>query len=116
MLTALALLMVLLLPFLSIAAVVGLVEWAQRARREIVARQVAVTDAIHRELGAVVAPVVTKRAGGPWRVRIAVPFERPAIVGQVLAIAHRALVGPERPARRLQIVLTSRGDAGARPR
>lgn len=116
MLTVLVALTVLLVPCLALAALLGLVEWTDRARREIVERQVAVTNAIHRELGAIVAPVVTKRVWGPWRVRIAVPLERPAVVGQVLAIAHRALAAPERPAQRLQIVVTQRAEASARPR
>ena len=49
------------------------------------------TDAIHGELGAIVAPTVTRRILGPWQVRVAVPFERDEAVGRIVAIAHRTL-------------------------
>ena len=91
MLTALAVLMLTLSP---IVTVVALLELAARRERRIegtVARQIALTDAIAEELGAVVAPVVTKRPWGPWRVRMAVPFSRPATTSRVLAIARRVL-------------------------
>ncbi|MBI2014547.1 MAG: hypothetical protein HYS77_03270, partial [Candidatus Rokubacteria bacterium] len=74
-----------------VAGPLVLVDWIHARRRETIARQIAVTDAIHGELGAVVAPVVTRRLGGAWEVRIPVPFDRPALVERVLAIAHRTL-------------------------
>jgi hypothetical protein len=67
----------------------------QRAAADAVARQVAVTDAIHRELGAVVAPVMQRRGWGGWELRMAMPLERPNLVGPVLAVAHRALARAE---------------------
>jgi hypothetical protein len=81
---------------LPVAVVGGLLAVAgrlQRARETRIARQVAVTDAIHRELGAVVAPVVARRLGRGWRAEIAVPLESPAIVGPVVAIVQ-ATLGP----------------------
>ena len=80
-----------LLPAAFVAAVLLAVGRIERARDARIARQVAVTDAIHRELGAVVAPLVKRRFGRDWRVEIAVPFESPAIVGRVVAIAHRVM-------------------------
>jgi hypothetical protein len=80
----------------------------QRAGAVVVARQVAVTDAIHRELGAVVAPVM-RRSRGSWELRMAVPLERPNLVGSVLAVAHRALAHTASAAReRVRIVLVPR--------
>ena len=89
--TTLVVLVIAVVPTLALVALMGLVDRAQRARREVVARQVAVTDAIHRDLGAIVAPTVTRRVRGPWQVRIAVPFEREEAVGRIVAIAHRTL-------------------------
>jgi hypothetical protein len=91
MLTLAMLVAVVLLPASLVAALLLAAGRMERARDARIARQVAVTDAIHRELGAVVAPVV-KRRHGRDRVEIAVPFESPAIVGRVAAIAHRAML------------------------
>jgi hypothetical protein len=82
----------------------------QRARADTAARQVAVTDAIHRELGAVVAPVMRRRGWRAWELRMALPLERPNLVGPVLAAAHRSLAGFDRPGPdRVRIVLVPRG-------
>ena len=94
-----------LAPFLVVAGLLGIAHVLDRRRAERMARQVAVTDAIHRELGAVVAPVVDKPILGPWRLRIPVPFERPALVARVLAAASPALPGP------VQVVLVARRSA-----
>jgi hypothetical protein len=69
----------------------GLAGRVQRAREERVERQIAVTDAIHRELGAVVAPVVTRRGRNAWKVAMAAPLDRPVAVGRILAIAYDVL-------------------------
>jgi hypothetical protein len=106
MLTTLAAVAVGLAPFVVVVALFALSARWQRLRQEEAARQVAVTDAIHRELGAVAAPVVTKRAWGPWRLLIPVSFDRPTLVGRILTVAHRALPAPS------QIVLVARGDSG----
>ncbi len=67
-----------------------------RVRQEAVDLQVAVTDAIHRELGAIVAPTVPRSLRGTWQVSIPVPFERPDVVERVVTIAHATLarLGP----------------------
>jgi hypothetical protein len=110
MLTALAAVAVGLAPFAAVLALLALSARWQRRRREGTARQVAITEAIHRELGAVAAPVVVKRPWGPWRVLIPVPFDRPALVARILAVTHRTL--PPSPAP-VQIVLVARGEARA---
>ncbi len=106
-------------PVWALIALLLLADVRCRRRREVVERQIALTDAIHRELGAVVAPVVRRWGRGAWRVFIAVPLERPRVVERVLEIVHRTLQ-PFRYA----IVLTpqpeaiapSGPDTGRRPR
>lgn len=102
------------LPILSVAALLEMAAWRERRRQAAIGRQIALTDAIAHELGAVVAPVVKKRLLGPWEVRIAVPFTRPTTVGTVLSIAHRVLSIAERRAGRYQIVLTPQEGAPRR--
>jgi hypothetical protein len=69
----------------------GLAARVQRARDERVERQIAVTDAIHREFGAVVAPVVTRRGRNAWKVAMAAPLDRPVAIGRILAVAYDSL-------------------------
>ena len=111
MMTRIAVMLTMLSPFLSVVALLLLAEWRERARAAAAARQIRLTDAIAAELGAVVAPVVTRGYGGPWRVRIAVPLGRPATVARVLAITHRVV---ERMTGRYEIVLVPQ-EALARP-
>jgi hypothetical protein len=70
-------------PIAGLAALLLLIERRQARRRREVDRQIALTDALHARLGAAVAPVVGWRGRG-WRVAVAVPFERPAVVATVL--------------------------------
>ena len=82
-------------------------DWLQRRHRESIARQIEVTDAIHDELGAVVAPLVRRGPGREWQVLIAVPFDRPALVERVVSITHRTLAAHRgEPDRRFRLVLT----------
>jgi hypothetical protein len=100
-----------LLPFVGVVALLLLVGRLQRSQEARVAQQIAVTEAIHRELGAVVAPSMTKRPWGPPRLVIPVPLERPNVVAAVLAIAHRVLRGCEGgAAKRLQIVVVPQAE------
>jgi hypothetical protein len=103
---------VMLLPATTLTLTLLAVDRRQRAHAAQIAQQIAVTDAIHRELGAVVTPFVTRRPGGRWRVAVAVPFDSPAIVERVVAIAHAAMARSER-ARGVEIVLSAQ-DAGVR--
>lgn len=102
------------IPILSVAALLELTAWRERRRQAVIARQIALTDAIAHEVGAVVAPVVKKPLLGPWEVRMAVPFTRPTTVGTVLSIAHRVLSFAERRSGRYQIVLTPQEEAPQR--
>jgi carbonic anhydrase/acetyltransferase-like protein (isoleucine patch superfamily) len=55
-----------------------------------------------------VSPVVKRRLGRGWQIEIAVPFEPPAIVGRVVAIAHAAMLHADaRAAGRVEVVLTA---------
>jgi len=100
-----------LVPFVIVAGLLVAAERLQRRRERVTARQVSITDAIHQELGAVVAPTVEKSAWGPWRVVIPVRFEDPGFASRILTITHRALAGS--PAR-FQIVLVPQTAARGR--
>ena len=67
MIALLGALTVLAVPVAALVALLMVVEFLQRRRAATVARQIEVTDAIHREFGAIVAPTV-RRARGGWRV------------------------------------------------
>jgi len=79
-----------LVPFAILAALIALVEWRDARRRGEILRQIALTDALHARLGALVAPVVRRR-GRAWRVTVAVPLERPTVVATVLATVEDVL-------------------------
>ena len=109
MLTGISLL-VATMPF---AVVFALLAWAndrERRRRETLARQIALTDNVHQQLGAVAAPLVRRRRRG-WQVRIAVPFERPAVGEALLVIVRQTFSRRDRTA--LEIVLTRQPDPRA---
>jgi len=86
--SAVATLLAMLVQLAMILTVFRVVERARRTREGTIACQIAMTDAIHRDLGAVVAPTVTRSLFGGWRVRVPVPFERPGVVGRVAEIAR----------------------------
>lgn len=89
-----------------------LMDWLRNRREETIRRQIALTDAIDAELGAIVAPVVRKPLWGPWQIRIAVPFTRPAAVGRILAVAHEVLSAADRlDPGRCEIILTPSQEA-----
>src|SRR2546428_1591571 len=91
--TLLTVVVVGLFPCLTLLALLGLTARVERRRAAVIARQIELTDAIHREVGALVAPWVMRRPGGAWRVRIAVPFERPAVVEAIVAVLGRTVTG-----------------------
>jgi hypothetical protein len=100
-----ALLMV-AIPFFAVSGLLTLVERRQDRRDAQRARQIMLTDAIHWELGAVAAPVVSRRSGGGWRVSMAVPFDRPAEVAALLRVTQRHFSAIEDGTESLEIVLT----------
>src|SRR5256886_9985755 len=63
----LGVLVVVVLPVGALIALLKAVDLIQHRRAAVVARQIEVTDAIHREFGAIVAPTV-RRAHRGWRV------------------------------------------------
>jgi hypothetical protein len=102
------------IPFVAVSALLRLAERLQDRRDLQRDQQTMLTDAIHWELGAVAAPVVSRRPGGGWRVSMAVPIDRPAVVAALLRVTARHFAA-EKAAERLEIVL--RPDTfGVRPR
>ena len=78
-----------------------------RQRREAAAvRQIALTDAIHSQLGPIVSPVVSKPLRGPWQIRIAVPLTRPLVAGRLLTVVQQALASDRTQREQYRIVLT----------
>jgi len=75
--------LVLATPMALLLTLTARLDHSRLRRRLEIAQQIALTDAIHAQLGAVAAPVVRRKREG-WRVAVAVPFERPAVVDAVL--------------------------------
>jgi len=80
--------MIALLPFVAVWALLDLSRRIQRRREERVARQIVLTEAIHRELGAVAAPDVTRSLSGEWTVSMRLPLEREATVGVITRLTQ----------------------------
>ena len=96
-----------LIPFLVVGGLLWLSRRIGQIRAAGIARQIALTDAIHRELGAATAPEVRRSWLGGWTVSMAVPLERGATVGAVVRIAHEFFSRLDRTeARPIRIVLT----------
>lgn len=90
--TALAIAVVLVIPIVVLVGLLQLVNALERRRAEVVARQIALTDAIHAELGPVVAPRVRRGRGGRWIAVMAVP---PGELEVALMVElARTLLGP----------------------
>ena len=106
MLTTVAVLVVLLISLLAVVAPLVLAEAWQRRRARIVARQIRLTDAVHAELGALVAPVVEKHVFRPRRVIFPLSDGRTAEVGRLIAIADRVIGAELRAPSDLHIVFT----------
>ena len=105
MLTVLAGIVLVASPMLMIGLFLRVANWRERRRNEGYARQIALTDAIHWELGAVVAPMVERRSRGVWMVRMAVPLDSPALVATLLGITERVFAAAAGSGK-LQIVFT----------
>jgi hypothetical protein len=95
-------------PLLLVGGLLALAEWRDRRALAVTARQTRLSDALAEEAGAIVAPVVTRRRGG-WRVRVAVPLGRPAVVTRIVGVLQETLArfGDDR----YEIVLTPREPA-----
>ena len=90
--TAVAIVVVLGIPVAALIALLQMATFLQRRREALVARQVALTDAIHATLGPVIAPVVRRGRGG-WIGVLPVPIGYPQI-GLMVEIAQTSL-GPD---------------------
>lgn len=100
-------------PLLAIAGLLRLAEWIQRRRDALYARQIELTDAIHRELGAAAAPTVQRRRGGGWLIHMMVPLDRPTVVAAILRITDQVFASPD-ASDTLQIILTPAPPSPAR--
>lgn len=101
-----------LLEFVLVGGPMLLVDWSRKRRQAAIARQIALTDALDGQLGAIVSPVVTKPLSGPWEIQIAVPLSRLAAVGRILAIVNAVLSGVEGMRERsYRVVLRATQDA-----
>jgi hypothetical protein len=91
-------------PFALTIGLLLMGERRQRARQAEIARQIALTDALHVRMGALVAPVV-RRHRRVWQVSVAVPLERPHVVDDVMAtvdevfgrVAYELRLHPQTP-------------------
>ena len=101
-----------LTPFLVVIALLRFADFVSARREASIARQIALTNAIHRELGAVAAPVVSRRPGGGWLVSMAVPLDRPGTTAAIVRITERMFAPEGGGADALRILLTP---AAARP-
>ncbi len=102
--------LVLAIPLAVIGGLLSLADRARARRTRRIERQIALTDAIHRELGAAAAPEVTGGPRGGYVVRMGVPLHQPALVGALARITHELFArvdGPGAPA--LRLVLEDRG-------
>lgn len=96
-------------PFALVMGLLWLTRVIREKREAGVVRQIALTDAIHRELGAVAAPVVTRSWTRGWIVSVRVPLDHEGMVGVITRITHdlfRRLDRQDPP--RLSIVLIPR--------
>ena len=84
-------LVVLLAPTAALIVLLVAIDRRQRSRAALVASQIRLTDAIHAELGAIVAPVVERRAFGTRRVVFPVAETRTRDVARLVAITERVL-------------------------
>jgi hypothetical protein len=98
--------MIALIPFLAIWGLLRFARAVERRRDARVARQIALTDAIHRELGAVAAPNVRRTWSGEWVVSMRLALAREGTVGTITWITNdffRRLDRQDPP--RLRVVL-----------
>jgi|KBSSwiStaDraftv2_1062776.scaffolds.fasta_scaffold723720_1 hypothetical protein len=81
----------LLVAAVPVVGIIGLLWLSERlrARREVGRRlQISVTDAVHGALGAVAAPVVTRRPGGGWRIQMRVPPGRSDLAAELVRVTE----------------------------
>jgi hypothetical protein len=96
-------------------ALFALARWAGGRRARAIAWQIDLTDAIHRALGPVAAPVVAKPALGPWTVTLAVPFGQPSLVAALTDLAYRVRGARAAGDAAVRIVLMPRAEPATAP-
>jgi hypothetical protein len=99
--------MIVLVPFLAVWGLLAFSSRVELARNVRVARQIALTEAIHRELGAVAAPEIQRGWTGRWTVSVRLPLQREGLVGAISRITHdlfRRLDRQEIPRVRLVLI------------
>lgn len=72
-----------------------LVDWVRMRRQAVIARQIALTDALDAQFGPLVAPTVKKPLFGPWEVQIAVPRLGSAVLARIIAVTDQVFAGVE---------------------
>jgi len=97
----------LLVGFAVIGGPMVLTDWVRKRRETVIARQIALTEALDGRFGAIVTPVVAKPLFRPWEVRIAVPLHRSAILARMLGAVDEAFFGVEGPGPRSYRILLS---------
>jgi len=98
--------------FGAIAGAVLLPGWLQNRRRELVRRQIELTDALDGTFGPIVAPVVKRPLWGPWKIELSVPLDRLAVLGRIVAVANDVLsVAMGLSPNCYRIILTPKGHA-----
>src|SRR5690242_21540860 len=98
--------MIALIPFLAVWVLLRVAGAVERRRLHRVTRQISLTDAIHRELGAAAAPEVRRTWTGEWVVSVRVALSREGTVGTIARITgdlFRRLDNRDSP--RLRVVL-----------
>lgn len=78
--------MIALIPFLAVWGLLRIAAAVERRRECCVSRQVALTDAIHRELGAAAAPSVRRAWSGEWVVSVRLAWACESTVGAIARI------------------------------
>ncbi len=78
--------MIALIPLLAVWTMLRVAGAMERRRERCVSRQIALTEAIHRELGAAAAPSVRRTWSGEWVVSVPVALARESTVGTVARI------------------------------
>ncbi len=98
--------MIALSPFRAVWGLLRVAQAVERRRERCVSRQIALTDAIHRELGAAAAPEVRRTWTGEWVVSMRLALSRESTVGTIARITSdlfRRLDNRDSP--RLRVVL-----------
>jgi hypothetical protein len=110
MLTAVALVSLLGWSALLAAIIAHVVDGLERRRLGRVVGEIAVTEAVHGVLGAIVAPTVARRRGQPWTVTIGLAPRNLAFAGRLTEIAQQVLMPQQQ---RLASITSHRRHPGA---